>query len=65
VICEHGEPWWNDVDRGKLMIFYTRALWQSYQQSSSSKAVETGEGNDAFLLYEISVSYFERFFNML
>jgi hypothetical protein len=20
MIYEHGEPWWNDVDRGKLLI---------------------------------------------
>jgi hypothetical protein len=42
----------------------TRALWQSYQQLSSSKAVRTGEGKDEFLPYEESVSYFDEFFNM-
>jgi hypothetical protein len=30
---EHGEPWWNDVDRGKLLIHLPKTPWQYYQQS--------------------------------
>jgi hypothetical protein len=30
-----------------------RALWQSYKQSSSSKARGTVEGNDGFFPYEV------------
>jgi hypothetical protein len=32
MIYKHGEPWWNDVNRGKLLI-HLPELWQSYQQS--------------------------------
>jgi hypothetical protein len=31
VIHEHGEPWWNDIDRGKLLI-RPPVTWQSYQK---------------------------------
>jgi hypothetical protein len=42
----------------------TRALWQSYEQSSSTKASQTGEENDAFWLRTCLCSYFEDFFNI-
>jgi hypothetical protein len=48
VIYEHGETWWNGIDRGKHSS--TRALWKSHQQSHSSKAGETDEGNYWFYL---------------
>jgi hypothetical protein len=32
LVCEYAEPWWNDINRGSLLI-RTRALWQSYQQN--------------------------------
>jgi hypothetical protein len=28
-----GDPWWNDIDRGKASDSSTTAIWQSYQQS--------------------------------
>jgi hypothetical protein len=37
----------------KISDLSTRALWQSYQQTSSSKAGGTGEGNDEFSLRNI------------
>jgi hypothetical protein len=43
----------------------TRVLWQSYQQSSSSKAGGTGKGYDEFALMKYPCSYIEWFFNML
>jgi hypothetical protein len=52
VIYQHGEPWWN-IDRGKFLI--RPALWQSYQQSYSSYAGETGEGKYEFGLTEYLV----------
>jgi hypothetical protein len=38
VIYEHGKPWWNDVDRGKLLI--PPPLCQFHQQSSGRKQEE-------------------------
>jgi hypothetical protein len=43
----------------------SRALWQSYQQSSSSKAGGTGEGNYEFCLAKYVCSYLEGLFNMV
>jgi hypothetical protein len=48
-IYEHGEPWWNDID-GKIPDSYTKAVWQSDQQSSSREAGGTGKGNYEFCL---------------
>jgi hypothetical protein len=60
VMYKHGEPWLNDTDKGKKTPdSSTRALWQSYHQSSTSKA----EGNE-FGLIRYLCSYFERIFNM-
>jgi hypothetical protein len=50
VICEHGEPWWSNIDRGKLLIC-SPELWQSYQQSCLvANQEELDEGNDEFSL---------------
>jgi hypothetical protein len=38
VIYEHGEPWWNDIDRGKLLSFVKILP----AESSSSKSGGTG-----------------------
>jgi hypothetical protein len=32
MIYEHGEPWWNDIDRGKLVI-HPPEVWQSFEQN--------------------------------
>jgi hypothetical protein len=40
------------------------ALWQSYQQLSSSYAGGTGEGHEKIGLMKYLRSYFEGFFNM-
>jgi hypothetical protein len=63
VIYGHCEPRRNDIER-EIPDSSTRDLWQSYQQSSSSKAEETGEGNDTFGLTKYLCSYIERFFDM-
>jgi hypothetical protein len=42
VIYEHGKPWWNVIDRGKLLI-RPPELWHFYQQSSRSKARGTSK----------------------
>jgi hypothetical protein len=42
----------------------TRALWQSYPQSSSNKAELTGEGKNKFCLTKNFWSYIEGIFNM-
>jgi hypothetical protein len=44
VLYEHGQPRWNDVDREKTTDSSTRALSQSYQQSSGSKQEERANG---------------------
>jgi hypothetical protein len=49
VIYEHEEPWWNDINGGTPDLF-ARALWQSCQQSASSKAGGTGKLSDEFCL---------------
>jgi hypothetical protein len=50
VTYEHGEQWWNDVDKGKLH----RAL-SGNPTSSAMKHGELAEGNDGFGLRSISV----------
>jgi hypothetical protein len=35
MLCEYGEPRWNDIDREKLLI-RPPELWKFYQQSSDS-----------------------------
>jgi hypothetical protein len=62
VIYEHGEPRWNNLDRGKLLILSTTALWQSYQQSNLVATGGTGEGNDEFGLAKYSCSYLQVIF---
>jgi hypothetical protein len=63
VIHGHGELWWNDTN-GIISDSSTRALWQSYQQSSSSRAGETSKGDNECSIQNI-LSYFVGFFNML
>jgi hypothetical protein len=47
VIYEHGEPWWNDVDRGILLICPPeRSLAVLLTEPSSSKSGGSGKGND-------------------
>jgi hypothetical protein len=41
-----------------------RALWQAHQQSPSSKAGGTGEGNDTFGLMKYLCLYLKGLFNM-
>jgi hypothetical protein len=44
-LYEHGEPWWDDIDRGNSW-FVHQSPWQSYQQSHIvAKQEELGEGN--------------------
>jgi hypothetical protein len=59
VISEHEELWW-DADRGKLLILPPE-LWKSYQQSYSSEAGGTGEGNDGFCLSKYFFHNFKGF----
>jgi hypothetical protein len=42
VIYKHGELWWNDIDRGKLV--HQSSLAMITAESSSSKAGGNGEG---------------------
>jgi hypothetical protein len=46
VICEHGEPWWNDIDRGNSWFVHQSSLVIPPAKSSSSKAGLSGEGNE-------------------
>jgi hypothetical protein len=63
VIYEHKEPWWNDIYRRTPLILQLE-LWQSYQQTSSTKASGTGKGNDEFILMKYLCSYFKEICNM-
>jgi hypothetical protein len=58
VIYEHREPWWNDIDRGKLLI-RPPVLSDYPTKSSCSKAGENGEGNYKFGLTKNFCKYFE------
>jgi hypothetical protein len=60
VTYEYGEPWWNYMDRKKLIRL--PELYQSNQQSSSSKAAGTGEGNNEFGHTKYVCSYLGRHF---
>jgi hypothetical protein len=64
VIYQYGEQWWNDIDRGKLLIRPRYLCWQPFQQSSCSKSGGTGEVNYRFLPHEVSLSCFEGLFNI-
>jgi hypothetical protein len=63
VIHEHREIWLNGIGGEKAPDSPTRALWQSYQQSSSSKAGGLAK-EMIFFPYKVSLSYFEGFFKM-
>jgi hypothetical protein len=55
MIHEHGEPWWNGIDRGNLLIRPPH-LWQAYQQNHLvANQKELGEGNDEFSLLSIFI----------
>jgi hypothetical protein len=65
VVYKHGEPWWNDVYRGKLLIsIYHSSLAIPPAESSSSKTGGIGKGNYEFGLTKYLCSYFKGFFNM-
>jgi hypothetical protein len=64
VIYEHGEPWWNDIDRDKLLIVYQSCLAIVPAESSSSKAGGTGECNYEFGFKNYLCLYFEGIFNI-
>jgi hypothetical protein len=63
VIHEHGEPWWCDIGRGKLLI---RSPELSGNPTSSHLVAKQEELAKEMmnLAYETSLSYFEGFFNM-
>jgi hypothetical protein len=63
VIYEHGEPWWNNIDRGNW-VFHQKSLTILPAESSSSKAGRTGEGNYEFGLTKYLSSHFKGVFNM-
>jgi hypothetical protein len=62
VIYEHGKPWWNDIDRGKLLILPPdlsgNPISSNLEVNQEELAKETN-----FTLRSIA-SYFEWFFNM-
>jgi hypothetical protein len=63
VIYEHGEPRWNDVDRGNLAICSSQ-LSGNPIKSSSTKAVGMGEGNYKSVLANYVCSYLQVIFNV-
>jgi hypothetical protein len=48
VIHEHGEPLWNDIDRGKLLIRLLDLAGSSTNRDISYQAGGMVEGNDEF-----------------
>jgi hypothetical protein len=48
VIYEPGEPWWNDVDRGKHLVISPDLSGSHTSTVIWYQPGETGEGNDKF-----------------
>jgi hypothetical protein len=65
IIYDHGEPWWNDIDRRKHVIRPPKLFGNptSSHLVASSKAVRTGKGNAGFGLKKYIYFYFEGIFN--
>jgi hypothetical protein len=64
VICEHGAPWWNDIDRGKLLIRPRSALTILPAETLVAHENKLGEGNYEFTSEKYLCSYFEVTFYM-
>jgi hypothetical protein len=63
VLHEHGEKWWNDIDRGKLHIFQPEL--SSNPTSGNLVANQEEVAKKMFISpYAVPISYSERFFNM-
>jgi hypothetical protein len=54
VICEHGEPWWNDIERGKHLI-YPPELPGNLPAVIIAKQGDIAK--EMNFVYEISISY--------
>jgi hypothetical protein len=61
VIYEHGETWWNNIDRGKLLR--PPELSDNPISHQEAKQEELEKEKNEFLPYEESLSYFEGIFN--
>jgi hypothetical protein len=62
VIHGHGKPWWNDIDRGGLLIHPT-ALWESYQRGHLVAQREE-LAKEIMNLALRNISYCKGFFNI-
>jgi hypothetical protein len=60
VTYEHGEPWWNKTDKGKLLI-YSPELSGNPTSSHLVASRVTGKGNDEFG----SVKYFRSYLQVI
>jgi hypothetical protein len=65
VIYEHGEPWWNDIGREKLLIRPPELSGNYISSHPVPKQEELGEENCEFCLMKYLCSYLEGIFNML
>jgi hypothetical protein len=65
VTCGHGEPWWNDTGKGKLLIRPPERSGNPTSSHLAEKQEELGEGNYEFGFTKYLCSYFEGIFNML
>jgi hypothetical protein len=54
---EHGEPWWNDMDRRKLLIRPPDLSGNPTISHLLANQEELGEGNDEFGLPSIFVHF--------
>jgi hypothetical protein len=56
LIDERGEPWWSDVDRGKLQIRPPEcSQWTQQQSHLVANQEDLGKGNDVFGLWSILI----------
>jgi hypothetical protein len=62
VIHEHEETWWNDIDRGTLLIRPPELSGKPTSTHLVAKENELGEGNYEFGLTKYPFSYFAGIF---
>jgi hypothetical protein len=65
VIYEHGEPWWNDVDRGKLLTHPPELSGSHTSTVISCKAGGMGKRNENSALQIVFVHIFKCFLDVV
>jgi hypothetical protein len=56
ILYEHGEPWWNDIDRRKCLMHPPELYGSPTSSHLVANREELGEWNDEFSLWSIFVN---------